>query len=89
MAKEQAAATAAAGGIVGMSSEDYHNEFYNTGRIGRRNAMPDILGQHSTTTTADLPDALGAMSTQGEFYIEQTILSRFVSVSTHELTVDL
>lgn len=42
---------------------DLHNDFYNTGRVGRRNAMPDILGQHCRTTTADLPDQLNALST--------------------------
>lgn len=42
---------------------DYHNEFFNTGRIGRRNALPDILGYNSTTTTADLPDRLSALTT--------------------------
>lgn len=44
-------------------SNDYGNDFYTTGRVGRRNAMPDILGSHCTTTTADLPDQLGALST--------------------------
>ncbi|XP_055607063.1 cAMP-dependent protein kinase inhibitor beta-like isoform X2 [Uranotaenia lowii] len=43
--------------------DDVHTEFYNTGRIGRRNALPDILGTHCTTTTADLPTQLGALST--------------------------
>lgn len=46
------------------SSSDYHNEFFNTGRVGRRNAMPDILGHHCTTSTADLPEQLSALSTQ-------------------------
>uniref|UniRef100_A0A4Y0B870 Uncharacterized protein n=2 Tax=Anopheles funestus TaxID=62324 RepID=A0A4Y0B870_ANOFN len=26
-------------------SDEYHHQFYNTGRIGRRNALPDILGR--------------------------------------------
>lgn len=45
------------------SSDEYHHQFYNTGRIGRRNALPDILGTHCTTTTADLSTQLGALST--------------------------
>ncbi|XP_035902430.1 AF4/FMR2 family member lilli-like isoform X1 [Anopheles stephensi] len=53
---------AAAGGGDGCSDE-YHHQFYNTGRIGRRNALPDILGTHCTTTTADLSTQLGALST--------------------------
>ncbi|XP_050071042.1 putative lysozyme-like protein [Anopheles maculipalpis] len=44
-------------------SDEYHHQFYNTGRIGRRNALPDILGTHCTTTTADLSTQLGALST--------------------------
>uniref|UniRef100_A0A182NL47 Uncharacterized protein n=2 Tax=Anopheles dirus TaxID=7168 RepID=A0A182NL47_9DIPT len=53
----------AAGGGDGGSSDEYHHQFYNTGRIGRRNALPDILGTHCTTTTADLSTQLGALST--------------------------
>ncbi|XP_053670433.1 uncharacterized protein LOC128720763 [Anopheles nili] len=45
------------------TSDEYHHQFYNTGRIGRRNALPDILGTHCTTTTADLSTQLGALST--------------------------
>uniref|UniRef100_A0A182VRM0 Uncharacterized protein n=1 Tax=Anopheles minimus TaxID=112268 RepID=A0A182VRM0_9DIPT len=44
-------------------SDEFHHQFYNTGRIGRRNALPDILGTHCTTTTADLSTQLGALST--------------------------
>lgn len=52
------------GGGGGTSEGDmFHSEFYNTGRIGRRNALPDILGQHCTTTTADLPTQMGALTT--------------------------
>uniref|UniRef100_A0A2M4C4Z0 Putative camp-dependent protein kinase inhibitor n=1 Tax=Anopheles marajoara TaxID=58244 RepID=A0A2M4C4Z0_9DIPT len=56
-------------GVVGAKregdrpSDEYHHQFYNTGRIGRRNALPDILGTHCTTTTADLSSQLGALST--------------------------
>lgn len=57
--------TVASGSSAGStSSSDYHNEFFNTGRVGRRNAMPDILGHHCTTSTADLPEQLSALSTQ-------------------------
>lgn len=56
------------GGGGGASvSLDNNSEFYNTGRVGRRNALPDILNHHhSTTSTADLPDKLSALSTTGE-----------------------
>uniref|UniRef100_A0A182JYC1 Uncharacterized protein n=1 Tax=Anopheles christyi TaxID=43041 RepID=A0A182JYC1_9DIPT len=53
--------TATAGGEG--CSDEYHHQFYNTGRIGRRNALPDILGTHCTTTTADLSTQLGGLST--------------------------
>lgn len=29
----------------GSAADNIHDEFYTTGRIGRRNAMPDILGK--------------------------------------------
>ncbi|XP_039430866.1 uncharacterized protein LOC120413935 isoform X1 [Culex pipiens pallens] len=51
------------GGGTTEGGDAFHSEFYNTGRIGRRNALPDILGSHCTTTTADLPTQLGALST--------------------------
>lgn len=38
-------------------------EFFNTGRVGRRNALPDILSNHATISTADLPDQLSALTT--------------------------
>lgn len=43
----------------GMETDD----FFNTGRVGRRNALPDILSNHATISTADLPDQLSALST--------------------------
>lgn len=68
--KESGGAGAAGGGVTGADGggataegDGFHSEFYNTGRIGRRNALPDILGSHCTTTTADLPTQLGALST--------------------------
>lgn len=43
----------------GMETDD----FFNTGRVGRRNALPDILSNHATISTADLPDQLSALTT--------------------------
>lgn len=58
------------GGGGGSISLDNNSEFYNTGRVGRRNALPDILNHHhSTTSTADLPDKLSALSTTGRWFI--------------------
>lgn len=49
--------------------DEFQDEFYNSGRIGRRNAMPDILDEHCETSTADLPLKLSALTTSGEFEI--------------------
>lgn len=38
-------------------------EFLTSGRTGRRNALPDILGEHAATTTADLSHCLQKLST--------------------------
>ncbi|XP_043246098.1 cAMP-dependent protein kinase inhibitor beta-like [Amphibalanus amphitrite] len=37
-------------------------EFASTGRAGRRNALPDIRGEHASTSTADLPGQMEKMS---------------------------
>lgn len=41
-------------------------EFASTGRAGRRNALPDIRGEHASTSTADLPEQLEKMSCSGK-----------------------
>lgn len=52
---------------TGTCSDEFKDEFYNSGRIGRRNAMPDILDEDQReTTTADLPLKLSALTTNGE-----------------------
>ncbi|XP_060516974.1 cAMP-dependent protein kinase inhibitor beta-like isoform X2 [Cylas formicarius] len=38
-------------------------EFLSSGRTGRRNALPDILGQHAIVTSSDLPSRLQALTT--------------------------
>ena len=43
------------------------DEFLNTGRTGRRNALGDILDQTSAfLTTADLPDQFQSLSFSGD-----------------------
>lgn len=62
--QQPAADTTAA---VGKPGDEFQDEFYNSGRIGRRNAMPDILGSNSTASSGgDLPLKLSALSTNGE-----------------------
>lgn len=53
----------AASGPSTSAEGESPNEFFNTGRVGRRNALPDILSNHATVSTADLPDQLSALST--------------------------
>lgn len=49
------------------SNEEVPKEFLETGRTGRRNAMPDILHpQGAEVTTADLPARLESLDTSGE-----------------------
>lgn len=50
---------------------DISPDFLTTGRTGRRNALPDILGEHKLTSTADLPDRLQALTTNGNFHFHQ------------------
>ncbi|XP_022707193.1 uncharacterized protein LOC111270963 isoform X2 [Varroa jacobsoni] len=48
---------------VAMNNEDSADGFLNSGRTGRRNALPDILDEQFTaTTTADLPHELDKLS---------------------------
>lgn len=79
-AAESSAQTADGAGGGGGGAEagaESNSEFYNTGRVGRRNALPDILNHHhSTTSTADLPDKLGALSTSGEQERERDELAK-------------
>ncbi|KAL7038436.1 hypothetical protein ACKWTF_009578 [Chironomus riparius] len=49
--------------VVEVDPEKIQDEFLNTGRIGRRNALPDILDSHCETSTADLPLKLSALTT--------------------------
>uniref|UniRef100_A0A8D8S5E3 Uncharacterized protein n=1 Tax=Cacopsylla melanoneura TaxID=428564 RepID=A0A8D8S5E3_9HEMI len=52
-----------------MSADQVHDiskDFLTTGRTGRRNALPDILGENARTSVADLPDQLGALSTSDD-----------------------
>lgn len=52
------------------NSEEVPKEFLETGRTGRRNAMPDILHPpDAQLTTADLPARLQQLGTSGKFCI--------------------
>lgn len=53
----------APGPSTSSAEPESNSEFFNTGRVGRRNALPDILSSHATVSTADLPDQLSALTT--------------------------
>lgn len=60
--------TSADGASPPKTDEDKH-DFFNTGRSGRRNAMPDILGNNCTASSGgDLPLKLSALTTNGECF---------------------
>ncbi|KAF4521471.1 hypothetical protein B566_EDAN001768 [Ephemera danica] len=46
------------GGTSPMNADNAIHDFLTTGRTGRRNAMPDILGEHASESTGDLPERL-------------------------------
>lgn len=51
----------------GSAADQFQDEFYTSGRIGRRNAMPDILGNNCTASAGgDLPLKLSALTTNGK-----------------------
>lgn len=54
--------------IMQEGNSEVPKEFLETGRTGRRNAMPDILHpQSAEASTADLPSRLQQLSATGEF----------------------
>lgn len=69
MEKQQQQQESANGGesTEPKKGDQYESDFYTTGRIGRRNALPDILGNNYTTTkTSDLPLKFSALTTNGK-----------------------
>ena len=45
------------------------DDFIASGRVGRRNALPDILDEkHAETSTASLPETLAKLSCSGTFF---------------------
>lgn len=79
---EQASSTTTT--TTSTNVDTHHNDFYNTGRVGRRNALPDILNNHCTTSTADLPDKLSALTTNDP--LESTSSAQAGSTKDHPST---
>lgn len=64
-ASSSASTSAVYASAAAAAAADASNDFYSTGRVGRRNALADILSeQHSHTSAGDLPGQLGAMTTR-------------------------
>lgn len=51
---------------VMMDVEPVVTDFAATGRTGRRNALPDILGSASGAGTSNLPEKLAELSVSGK-----------------------
>lgn len=62
--------------------DELQDEFLNTGRIGRRNAMPDILDENRETSTADLPLKLSALTTSGEYTYNKLLSYLMITLIT-------
>lgn len=52
--------------VENQATSPAFDDFLQTGRTGRRNAMPDIHGQNAAISTADLPDSLQKLSCAGK-----------------------
>ena len=53
------------------------DDFIATGRVGRRNALPDILNdKHAATSTADLPDTLSKLTCSGRMSASSFVIER-------------
>ncbi|RZF32006.1 hypothetical protein LSTR_LSTR007084 [Laodelphax striatellus] len=59
---EECSSGGGAGGGGGEQCRDVTQDFLTTGRVGRRNALPDILGEHARLSTAELPDQMSCLS---------------------------
>ncbi|KAJ9573602.1 hypothetical protein L9F63_009018, partial [Diploptera punctata] len=46
------------------SNKDPVEAFLSSGRTGRRNALPDIRGEHASTSTSNLPECLEKLTTK-------------------------
>lgn len=61
------------------SSKDPVEAFLSSGRTGRRNALPDIRGEHAATSTSSLPECLEKLSTNGVYYIKSFMPCKFIT----------
>ncbi|XP_026466626.1 uncharacterized protein LOC113370656 isoform X1 [Ctenocephalides felis] len=63
-------------------------EFFTSGRTGRRNAMADILGIHATTTTADMPERLQALTTKSTSETSEDNVSMETNTSSSQIAAN-
>ncbi|XP_012217700.1 uncharacterized protein [Linepithema humile] len=76
---DKGASNATSGSVTpGGSYEhgDNSKEFLSTGRTGRRNALPDILGRHAETGLSDLSDRFEELSTHTGYWHIQDVHQR-------------
>lgn len=59
----QAAASGPSGSVTPDCPAAHAKDFLSSGRTGRRNALPDILGEHALVTSSDLPARLQGLTT--------------------------
>lgn len=66
MEAHQTAGTSSSTGVPNTTADTnvtHAKEFLTSGRTGRRNALPDILGEHALVTSSDLPARLQSLTT--------------------------
>lgn len=51
--------------VANQATSPAFDDFLQTGRTGRRNALPDIHEENATVSTASLPESLQKLSCSG------------------------
>ncbi|KAG8447085.1 hypothetical protein GDO86_014512 [Hymenochirus boettgeri] len=67
-----------------MDVESAYSEFISCDRTGRRNAVPDITGEESSTGMKDVLDNMGEMTIQGAESQEGSTSSEIEKKQTSE-----
>ena len=57
--------------VENQATSPAFDDFLQTGRTGRRNAMPDIHGEDAAVSTASLPDSLQKLSCSGKYTLSR------------------
>lgn len=54
--------------VENQATSPAFDDFLQTGRTGRRNAMPDITAENAGISTASLPDSLEKLTCSGKLF---------------------